>query len=82
MKYLLTIILLQNVLVTQKEQKMVYNVPTIQMVIVDAGEVLLDFSVTNVIVVTMAQLQEVDVKVREFSTNQDKGQFNFSTASL
>ena len=48
---------------------MVYNVPTIQMVIVDAGEVLLDFSVTNVKVVTMGQIQGVDVKVREFSTN-------------
>ena len=61
--------MLQNVLVTQKELKMVYNVPTIQTVIVDAGKVLLDFSVTNVIVVTMAQIQGVDVKVREFSTN-------------
>ena len=61
---------------------MVYNVPTIQMVIVDAGKVLLDFSVTNVTVGTTEQIQRVDVKVREFSTNQDKGQFNFSTASL
>ena len=45
---------------------MVYNVPTIQMVIVDAGEVLLDFSVTNVTLDTMEQIQRVDVKVREF----------------
>ena len=59
-------ILLQNVFVTQKELKMVYNVPTIQMVIVDAGEVLLDFSVTNVTVGTTEQIQRVDVKVREF----------------
>ena len=48
---------------------MVYNVPTIQMVIVDAGEVLLDFSVTDVTLDTMEQIQRVDVKVREFSTN-------------
>ena len=61
--------MLQNVLVTQKELKMVYNVPTIQMVIVDAGEVLLDFSVTNVTLDTMEQIQRVDVKVREFSKN-------------
>ena len=53
----------------KKELKMVYNVPTIQTVIVGAGKVLLDFSVINVIVVTMAQIQGVDVKVREFSTN-------------
>ena len=49
---------------------MVYNVPTIQMVIVDVGVELLDFYVTHVIVVTMGQIQKVDVKVREFSTNK------------
>ena len=47
------------------------------MVIVAVGVELLEFCAIIVTVGTMEQGQKMDVKVREFSTNQDKSQFNF-----